>query len=136
MGLNLKSIGAAAVRVGFSLTDGIAVAGVYHQITAGVYSPAAGTVVDTDNTATVSARLVSYDQKDVDGQNIRSGDQQILIKAAELVSPVEQPSTNDFFIETASAIRHDVLGVDHDPTGSLWILHTRRHTMRSDAAVP
>lgn len=96
------------------------------------YTPATGKVNLTQYRFAVTPMIMGYAAKEIDGERIRLGDEKILVKATELSALT--PSLDDFIIETATAVRRDVIAWVKDATGSLWTFQCRR--MVKAPAVP
>lgn len=123
MALPLGSLARSIVGMAFNLAGEIVVAHVYHQTSAVTYNTATGTPTNTQpTTPTVSVIVGKYSQREIDGQRIRVGDEKLIVKAAELGGIV--PTVDDYLI--AGSVRRDVVSIELDPTGTVYILQTRK----------
>lgn len=120
--LALGSIARTVTNLAFDLAGEITVTHVYHTATSVAYSAATGTPTPTEQTATVSAIVGTYTHKETDGQHIRFGDEKLTVKASELGAIV--PSPDDYLV--AGSVRRNVVSIQRDPTGTIYILQTRK----------
>lgn len=81
-------------------------AAVLSRVTAGDYDPATGnTIGETTATYSCFAAKFDYEQKDIDGTQIRVGDQRVYLSAPGVV----QPQSGDTMTFTGSAKVFDVV---------------------------
>jgi hypothetical protein len=95
MALDIKGLTSSLVDLGFELAGQITVSVEYVHRTASVYDPATGEKTDSTETASVSAILASYREREIDGERIRVGDRRMTIKQKDLsgISAFDQQDT-------------------------------------------
>ena len=123
--MDIPGIVGRAVDTVFNITASIAVTGVYHRITPGAYTPSSGTAAVTDTTYNVSVRTALFEQREIDGDRIRSGDKKILVKTSEMTGV---PTADDYFVDSNSK-RWDLMYLATEPTYKLLILRGRAHAL-------
>lgn len=122
MGLQIKSLATQVAALGFNLASDIVKSCSYIQPTSAAYDPAAGTVTPTNATKSVSAMILQFSQKEVDGQIVKLGDERVLIQCSDLSGLT--PGTDDTI--TVSGIVRRVIGFTKDATGTIYTFHCRR----------
>ena len=123
MSLNLPQIMASARDAIFSITESIAVAGVYHSPVPGAYDVATGVAPIVDTQFACSARTAAFEQREIDGDRIKAGDKKIIFKTTEVTIT---PKVDDYFID-ASGDRWDLMAIMTEPTNSVLIMRGRAH---------
>lgn len=129
MSLPLGNIARSVVGTAFSLAGEIVASMSYFQHKPVDYNPETGEVpiVTSDPGSTVTGTTVNpivggYSQKETDGQTIRVGDEKLIVQASELAGIV--PIMDDYFL--AGSVKRLVLSAKLDPTGTVYIFHTRK----------
>lgn len=123
MAIDLKSICVSAVATVFSVAQSIQDAGVFSHVTAGTYDPTTGADPSSNANTSVNALFGMFDQREIDGTNVQSGDKKLFIKQTELTTP---PQRKDYYTDS-DGVRWDVFMVGIEPTESVWILGIRSH---------
>ena len=124
MPTDFKALGKQLVASGFGIAASLQVACTFHRITANNFDPATLEAGVTDTTTAINVLFGSFKQKEVDGVNVRRGDKRLLIRQSELAA---QPQANDYITENASGTKWLIVGIEFDPTESLWRVHGRAH---------
>lgn len=123
MALDIPAIIRSGVATAFSTAESIWDAGTYYKVTSGTYNPADGTSPHTTTGTAVKAIFGMFHQREIDGQQVQSGDKKIFIRQTDLAV---EPQRNDYYVD-ANAVRWDVELIHIEPTRSLWILRGRAH---------
>lgn len=129
--IDLRAITKKAINVGFDLAGQLTISTSYNRVSGtadATYSTATGVV--TPNTRTiqpVTAMVLRFAAKEIDGEKVRSGDERVLVRTAELPA-LGEPARDDYLIEISSSVRRDVIEFAADPTHTFWILHCRRNS--------
>jgi len=88
----------------------------------GVYDPITDTTTATTTSTTVEGLLVGFEQREIDGENVKTDDQRALIDADLL--PGIFPEKNDKI--TIDGVTWNVQRILSPPTYPLWILQIRK----------
>ena len=105
----------------FALTDLVKVA-TYFRPTS--FSSTTGQVTANEVSAPVTVLMGQIPLLPLAAIGLQLGDDKAFIRASEL-TVIPLPTQGDYFVESASGQRRDVLLARLDPTGELWIFHTR-----------
>jgi hypothetical protein len=97
------------------------------------FSSSTGQVTANEVVAAVNVLLGQIPFVPLANMGLQLGDDKALVRASEL-SGITAPTPGDYLVETVSGQRRDVLLARLDPTGELWIFHTRpsAHEDRGD----
>ena len=125
MSLNLKKLAAKVENLAFDLASDLVQDAVYSQTTDPKYDAASGTEVSpTVPTANVSAMILQFAEKEIDGKDVKVGDERVLIRAVDFGALV--PDLDDEMTGSVDHIKRQVLGVTLDGTKTLYTFHMRR----------
>jgi hypothetical protein len=122
--LNLKKLAAKVEKIAFDLASDLVQNAVYSQTTDPKYNATTGAEVSpTVPTANVSAMILQFDEKEIDGKEVKVGDERVLIRAVDFGALV--PDLDDEMLG-ADNIKRQVIGVTLDATKTLYTFHMRR----------
>ena len=121
--MGLRNTIKGVTEAAFKATGDIPVSTNYWQFVSATYDTSAGSNTAAYTTlAGISVIFQEFEIVEIDGQNIRPTDKQMLITAKSISSIV--PSLNDVIRVTTES--WNVRGVKTDPADALWIAHVRR----------
>lgn len=121
--MNLPAIARLGRDIIFKVTESIAVAGSYFHVVGGAYDVATGEAANTVTVFPCSARTGVFEQKEMDGDNIRAGDKKLFFKTSEVTI---DPGADDYFVDS-NGVRWDLMNIGTEPTASILILRGRAH---------
>jgi hypothetical protein len=84
------------------------------------YDPTTGTVESANDEYEGQGFVIEYDQHEVDGETVRTGDVKCILRQAEFT---EAPTPSDR-VTIAERI-YEVINIGKDPADALWILQLR-----------
>lgn len=123
MKLNLKKLAQTVENLAFDLASDLTQDAVYSQTTDPKYNAATGQQASpTTATANVSAMVLQFASKEVDGVNIKKGDERVLIRAVDFGAL--KPDQDDVMLG-ADNIKRQVVGFTLDGTKTLYTFHMR-----------
>ena len=96
--------------------------GIYQHAGAPSYSATTGAIVRPTTEYSVPLIVSRYDRREIDGEAIRAEDQKALIAVKDL--PIV-PTVNDTLV-LADGTTWNVIGIQTDPSGSVWVLQLRK----------
>lgn len=88
------------------------------------YNPATGVLTLLEQTAPVNALAADFSPYEVAAYGGQFGDQRLLVKVSELGTL--EPTSGDYFLETATAARWDITAAKLSFAGKLWVLQATR----------
>lgn len=123
MALPLKKLAASVEALAFDLASDLVQSCVYSQTTDPKYDPATGQQSSpTVPTANVSAMVLQYSEKEIDGQQIRFGDERVLIRAVDFGAL--KPDEDDKMLGADNKLRQ-VIAFKLDATQTLYTFQMR-----------
>lgn len=123
MGLPLKKLAAQMETLAFNLASDCVQSAVYSQTVDPKYDPATGQQASpTTATANVSAMILQFAAKEVDGVNIKKGDERVLIRAVDFGALL--PDEDDEMLG-ADNIKRQVVAFTLDATKTLYTFQMR-----------
>ena len=130
--LDLRNIVKAAGSVAFEVFGQIKCPGTYSNVTGSTHVAGSGVATPIKTDVPCSPILASYKATDIDGERVKQGDEKLIFENWRLVSNgVFEPTINDYFVETATDIRRNVIEVFTDPTRNIAIIQVRRVARRT-----
>lgn len=133
MGIDIIGLTNTALGLGFELADQLTDPQAQYKrrnTASDSYSVATGAGTPNETTITVTAMLLRYKEKDIDGEKVRKGDEKILIRKTEMTG-IAEPTTEDTIV-FGGIVRY-IIDVTRDATGQLYTFQTNR-TKRKSAA--
>lgn len=93
----------------------------YKSVTEGAFNPTTDARAETTISKVVLAIVTDYDQKTIDGVNIKQTDRMVRILVEDL--PGITPKLNDVIV--IGSITHDVINKKVDPANAVWTIQVR-----------
>jgi hypothetical protein len=121
MPINLQQIVGSALDTAWEVASSIKDVGTFTKVTSGTYNPTTGATGQTTTATAVNALFGAYDQREIDGENVKHGDKKIFIRSSELAVA---PERNDYYLD-AQGLRWNVIAIKREPTAKLWIVQGR-----------
>jgi hypothetical protein len=123
MGIDLNGLIPTLVDVGYDLAFDIVETASYAHTSATAYDPSTGSAGATTQTDVVDVITSPVNEKIVDGDRVKAGDQQIVIRKTEFVN------VTDWMKDDKLTIGSDVwqvISIRTDPTDSVLIIIARK----------
>jgi hypothetical protein len=120
--VGLKSTIAAAVKAGFTALDDVPELVTYFARSAtSSYDPATGISTRVETSYLASGIFLSYQKREVDGQQIKPHDQKFLMRQEALAV---RPTLSDRLLRSDGKY-WEVLSVSEDPAHATWSMQIR-----------
>jgi hypothetical protein len=122
--INLIKLAQSVENIAFDLASDLTQSAVYSQTTDAKYDAATGKAGTgaTGATANVSAMILQFSSKEVDGVNIKKGDERVLIRAVDFGNL--KPDQDDEMLG-ADNIKRQVIAFTLDATKTLYTFQMR-----------
>jgi len=127
MGINIIGLVRNGMNLAMNLTPDIQKVGSYRHRRGTDYVPSTGVSTPVETVATgISFIVTSYDESEVDGDNIQLGDEQVFIRFKDLMlQDIASVDTNDVIDETDGP-RRQIIKFKLDPTKQVLTLQCRQ----------
>jgi hypothetical protein len=126
MALPLQNIVKRAADLAWSVFAELTRLGTYKHISGYVYDAATGVNTTTVQSANVTMLITLYQSSEVDGANVKYGDEKVLVRASEMTSITDAVPGD--WIESDGK-RFDVKAVLKDASQQIFIFQTRREVL-------
>ena len=126
MAIDIKGLAKSAIGQGFALAAQIVSPFNYCQPAAQAYDTATGTMTGTPTKTAIKGMVLSFKASEIDGNNVKQGDQRILVEATQLAA---RPSMDDFFEPSDQVAAENRLQIQNwklEPTLNLYKFHVRK----------
>lgn len=128
MSVPVVTIARKSVDLAWSLIPDTLIYVRYIKITGYAVDPVLGTTSTETDSAEVWAVIAGYSASEIDGNNIKFGDERILIRAKDLEGYITDPAPGDTIslVGVLPPVLREVQAAKLDAARSLWEFQTRR----------
>jgi len=122
--MGLETVFRSVADIAQNVFDGVYVSARFEAISSTAYNASAGVVSTTASSVTTTMLFDSYSQKEQENDKIEPTDVKGLT-SQNLLSVQPNLKHRVHRVIAGSSAVYEVIGIEQDPAGALWILHLR-----------